>query len=67
MSVFSATNIQLRPVAIPVERYAGLVARVYIFELVEIDYARDRVGEETECYFVFGVGLCKKIVEGVPV
>ena len=60
-------DIELGPVTIPVERDAGLVARIDILELVEVDLARDGVGEEAEGDFVLGVRFREQVVEDAPV
>ena len=67
MSVSLAADIELRPVTIPVEGDAGLVARVHLFEFIEVHLARRRVGEETESDFVFSIGLREDVVEVGPV
>ena len=67
MPVSLSSHIQLRPVAIPVERNAGLITRIHFLEFVEIDVAGHRIGEEAEGDLVLGIGLRKKVVEEAPV
>ena len=69
MPVPLAAQIQLGPVAVPIERdgRAGLIARICLLEAVEVYLARRRVGEETEGDFVLGIGLREEVVEHGPV
>ena len=59
VAVFLSSKVQLRPVAIPVERDCVLstIARVCIFEAVEIDHTSFWVAEQAKRDFVFRVRL----------
>ena len=64
-----AAQIQLRPVAVPVEGncVARLVARIALLEAAEVHLAGGGVCEEAEGDVVFGIGFCQEIVEDAPV
>lgn len=69
MPVLLSSQVQGRPVAVPVEGdgIASLVARIDFFEGGEVHLTGRRVGEEAEGDFIFGVGFCKEVVEDTPV
>ena len=67
MSVSLSTHIQLRPVTIPVERYASIISCVSFLEFVEVHLSSHGVGEESKCYLVLGVGLREDVGVAVPV
>ena len=69
MSVLPRSNIQRRPLTIPVERYA-VIALVELIEFLEVfvfDSSRAILIEQAERYLVLSVRLGKEILEGRPV
>lgn len=69
MALLLATNVQLGPLAIPVEGDAvgALVQLIELPEVVIFDVAETVDVEEPEGDLVLGVGLCEDVLEVGPV
>jgi hypothetical protein len=69
MPVLLASNIEGRPLALPVEGQAvlGLVCLPCLVEVVEVDVSGPVLVEEAEDNLVLGIGFREEVLEDGPV